>query len=102
MSCAPLSMAATNAGARQFEVNKETLEPEFFDTFGCKVLASIGSLDETIEDRSILVDMKRKPRGVEVTELCDVDPKVFINLRRKLARWAVDYCEGLSSIKLPR
>jgi hypothetical protein len=82
--------------------NKETLEPEFFATFGCKVLASIGALHETIEDRSIIIDMKRKPRGIEVEELCDVDPKGFIDLRRKLQRWVNDNRDKLKSTKLER
>jgi putative DNA primase/helicase len=89
-------------GRPAIRVNKETLEPEFFDTFGCKVLASIGPLHETIEDRSILIDMKRKPRGVEVIELCDVAPAVFVDLRRKLQRWVADNRDRLSSTKLPR
>jgi hypothetical protein len=41
-------------GRPAIRVNKETLQPEIFDTFGPKVLASIGSLHETIEDRSII------------------------------------------------
>jgi putative DNA primase/helicase len=82
--------------------NKETMEPEFFRTFGCKVLASIRSLHETIEDRSVFIDMTRKPRGVELEELCDADPEVFTVLRRKTKRWADDNRASLRTMHLQR
>jgi hypothetical protein len=89
-------------GRPAIRVNKETLKPEFFDTFGPKVLASIGGLHETIEDRSIIVNMKRKPPGSEVEELCDCDPSVFVTLRRKLQRWAIDNRDAIRATKLTR
>jgi putative DNA primase/helicase len=89
-------------GRPAIRVNKETLQPEFFDTFCPKVLASIGGLHETIEDRSIIVNMKRKPPGVDVEELCDCDPTVFVNLRRKLQRWALDNRDAIQATKLVR
>jgi len=89
-------------GRPAIRVNKETLEPEFFDTFGCKVLASIGPLHETIEDRSIIIDMKRKAPGVEVEELCDVDQEQFFDLRRKIWRWVLDNRDQIQTIKLSR
>jgi putative DNA primase/helicase len=85
-----------------WRTNKETMEPESFCTFGCKVLASIRSLDETIEDRSVFIDMARKPRAVELEELCDADPEVFTVLRRKIQRWADDNRTSLRSLRLQR
>jgi hypothetical protein len=89
-------------GRPAIRVNKETLEPEFFDTFGCKVLASIGSLHETIEDRSVIIDMKRKPQDIKLAELCDVDHNRFVELRRKIQRWADDNRETIKSTKVAR
>jgi hypothetical protein len=89
-------------GRPAIRVNKETLKPEIFDTFGPKVLASIGSLHETIEDRSIIINMKRKPPGSEVQELCDCDPDVFVVLRRKLQRWVNDNRVAIQATKLTR
>jgi hypothetical protein len=89
-------------GRPAIRVNKETLKPEIFDTFGPKVLASIGSLHETIEDRSIIINMKRKPPGAEVEELCDCDPDVFVVLRRKLQRWVNDNRDAIQATKLQR
>jgi hypothetical protein len=83
-------------------VNKETLEPQIFATFGCKVLASIGSLHETIEDRSVIIDMKRKAPNIKLEELCDVDHTRFIELRRKIQRWADDNRETLKTTKIAR
>jgi len=89
-------------GRPAWRTNKETMEPEKFDTFGCKVLASIRSLEETIEDRSVFVDMTRKPRGVELEELSDADPEVFLTLRRKIQRWADDNRTALRTLRLQR
>jgi hypothetical protein len=89
-------------GRPAIRVNKETLEPEFFDTFGPKVLASIGALHDTIEDRSIIIEMKRKPPGIDVEELCDADLTVFIEIRRQVMRWFLDNLERLKATKLPR
>src|SRR5258708_7650472 len=74
-------------GRPAIRVNKETLQPEFLDTFGCKLLASIGALHETIEDRSVIIDMKRKPPNFAIEELCDADTKLFLDTRRKIQRW---------------
>ena len=78
------------------------MKPEFFDTFCPKVLASIGPLHETIEDRSIIIYMKRKPPGSEVEELCDCDPTVFVHLRQKIQRWALDNRDKIKETKLVR
>jgi hypothetical protein len=89
-------------GRPAIRINKETLEPEFFDTFGCKVLASIGPLHETNEDRSIIINMQRKSRGIEVEELCDVAPEIFVDLRRKIVRWVIDNRDKIQSTRLAR
>jgi hypothetical protein len=83
-------------------VNKETMEVEFFDTFGCKALASIGELHETIEDRSIMVDMERKGAEVEVEELCDADQSRFVELRRKYQRWTNDIRQKVQDTHVTR
>jgi DNA polymerase I-like protein with 3'-5' exonuclease and polymerase domains len=89
-------------GRPAIRVNKETMEPEIFDTFGPKVLASIGELHPTIEDRSLFVRMERKPRGKDVEMLCD-DPKLpFLELRRKLVRWANDHAVRIESTRVSR
>jgi putative DNA primase/helicase len=87
---------------RAWRTNKETHEPESFDTFGCKVLASIKGLHETIEDRSLFIDMIRKPRDIELEELCDVDHEPFSVLRRKIQRWTDDNRKAIRDIRLPR
>jgi hypothetical protein len=89
-------------GRPAIRVNKETMEPEIFDTFGPKVLASISSLHATIEDRSLFVRMERKARNQDVEMLCD-DPKLpFLELRRKLTRWANDHAVRIESTRVPR
>lgn len=45
---------------------KSGFEPEVFDIFGPRILAGIGSPPDTIEDRSIVIQMKRKMPHEEV------------------------------------
>jgi len=89
-------------GRPAIRVNKETMEPEFFDTFGCKLLASIKSLHETIEDRSLFIEMQRKGRGEKIEELCDCPLASFLELRRKFKRWASDNADRIRDTRLIR
>jgi putative DNA primase/helicase len=70
----------------------DDLEPTPFATFGFKAIAAIGSLPTTIEDRSVIIPLKRKTRTEKVSPLrvgrivSDLEP-----VRRRLARWARDH-----------
>jgi putative DNA primase/helicase len=66
-------------------------EPKKFSTWCPKAIALIGSIADTLEDRSIHIEMKRKTDEDEIAPLRsdriagELDP-----LRRKLARWTRD------------
>jgi putative DNA primase/helicase len=65
-------------------------EPRAFNVFCPMVIAGIGSQRDTIEDRSIIINMKRKMR-YEVTKLFRTDkPGNGEMLARQCARWADD------------
>ena len=75
-----------------------TYEPTLFDTFGPKCFASIGDLQDTVMDRSIIIRMRRKLptehrrwwfRGARI-EREELRP-----IARKLRRWAEDSAETL-------
>jgi len=83
--------AGYERGRRAPRTNPETGQVDLFDTFGCKLLASIGLLHETIEDRSLTIFMNRKLRNHEVEMVCDVEREVFRELKRKIQRWANDH-----------
>jgi DNA polymerase I-like protein with 3'-5' exonuclease and polymerase domains len=89
-------------GRPAIRVNKETMKPEIFDTFGPKVLASIGRMHPTIEDRSLFVRMERKGRDQDVEMLTDVPQLPFLELRRKLVRWAGDHAVQIQSTHIQR
>lgn len=66
-------------------------EPRRFRTFCPKAIAAIGELPGTIDDRAIVVRMKRRASGEPVERLRrDRIDSALEPLRRKAARWAAD------------
>ena len=65
-----------------------TNSPEAFDVFCPKLLAAIGRANGQIMSRSVIIQMERKD-GERDRSIKESDP-VFIEIRRKLARWAND------------
>jgi hypothetical protein len=85
--------------------NPNTMETEFFDTYGPKALASIGPLNDTIESRSIIVPMTRKSADQDVKQICDIlqdSPDWFLVYRRKLMRWTEDNKDKIVATRLTR
>lgn len=75
--------------------------PTKFSTFCPKVIAGIGKRAETIEDRSISIELRRKCRNEQVTKLRHVPPENFAVLRQKLTRWAADNAAAFRSARPP-
>ena len=73
----------------------EDFEPQRFQTFCPKVLAMIGKLPDTLQDRSIMVEMRRRLPVDKVDKLRDAEPGHFDELRRKIVRWAADHFEDM-------
>jgi putative DNA primase/helicase len=91
-----LNSGHTRSQAFVMRVEGEALEPRLFSTWGPKVFALIGRLPATLEDRSIVIPMKRKARGERVDRLrLDRLPGETKPLREKAARWAADSMENL-------
>jgi len=71
-------------------------EPRSFATWCPKAIALIGKLPATLEDRSILVTMKRKGRNEERKKFVAAREKGGLGaLRRKIMRWVADNLEAL-------
>ena len=65
-------------------------EPRAFATYSAVAIGIIGTLPDTLADRSIPVDLKRKLSS-EVTESFRIDRVGYLEvLARKAARWAQD------------
>jgi putative DNA primase/helicase len=75
-------------GEYAIRCDPNTNDPQAFDVFCPKLLAGIGRAGAQIMSRSIIIEMERKD-GERDRSLKESDP-VFIEIRRKLARWAND------------
>jgi len=88
-----------NAG---FEVNGcvirtvgENHDPTPFNVFCAKAISGIGHLPDTLKDRSIELELRRKRKDETRERLRHADLAEFIEIKRKLARWANDNMEAL-------
>jgi len=74
----------------------EDYEPRQFSTWAPAAIAMIGRLPDTLEDRSVLISLRRKKPKEKIhqfrSDRCD-DLKI---LARKTARWAADSRKALS------
>jgi putative DNA primase/helicase len=71
-------------------------EPKAFKTWCPKVIAGIGTLPETLQDRSVVIAMRRRSPDDPAIESLRLDrTHDFARLRRKAARWADDHLEGI-------
>ncbi|WP_104657347.1 DUF3631 domain-containing protein [Ralstonia insidiosa] len=77
----------------------DTFEPQQFSTWGAKALSGIGNLPETIMDRAIPLRLRRKLKTEQVERLRHAQPGTFDVLRRKLARFALDHAERMTSAR---
>ena len=75
----------------------DDFEPVIFGTFGPKAIAQIGTPPDTILDRSVLVNMRRKMSD-EKTERLRYDrvSEDLLPLRRKAVRWTKDNLKRLT------
>ena len=69
--------------------------PKRFNVWGAKALAGIGHLADTIMDRSIVLELRRKLPHEEVLRLRHAEPGLFDDLSAKLTKFASDTRERL-------
>jgi hypothetical protein len=74
-------------------------EPRMFSTWCAKIVALIGRLPGTLEDRSIAVHLERRKKTESITRLrLDRLEVETAGLRRQAARWAEDHLDALRSL----
>jgi hypothetical protein len=74
-------------------------EPREFSTWTPLALAGIGDLPDTVRDRSIEIEMKRKLATETVKRLRRRDGKDLDEIARKLFRWASDNLDRLGAVE---
>jgi putative DNA primase/helicase len=73
----------------------ENFTPTRFNVWGAKALAGIGHLADTLMDRAVTLELRRKLPHETVERLRYAEPDLFDNLAAKLARFAEDHREGV-------
>jgi putative DNA primase/helicase len=68
-----------------------------FFTWGAKAIALIGTLHDTLEDRSIMVPMQRKKSSEQRPRYRDGDCPQFRSLRSLMLRWTRDNFRALAA-----
>lgn len=89
-----LNCGHTRDTAHVLRVEGEALEPRAFNLFCSKALAGIGTLPDTIEDRAVIVQLRRRKPDEHVERL-RLDRFDLTHLRRLALRWASDYADQL-------
>ena len=71
-------------------------EPRLFSTWAPKAIALIGTLADTLKDRSVVIPMRRRAPDETVEPVrADRIPAELAPLRRKVARWVADSADVL-------
>jgi hypothetical protein len=70
-------------------------EPRVFSTYAALAIALIGKLPDTVHDRSVVIDLKRRKRSEKIKQL-RLDRAGHLDvLARKIARWVKDHAEKI-------
>lgn len=89
----------TRQSAFVIRVEGEKLEPKQFSTWSAKAISGIGQLSETLMDRAITLELRRKMPHESVERLRHAEAGLFQTLAAKLARWAQDNCHAIGSAR---
>ena len=82
--------------ATAFVVRTAGHEPRLFSTWGARMIALIGRLPATLEDRAIVLPMRRRAPGEPVDRIRrDALLRRLDPLRRRAVRWVADHLEAL-------
>ena len=71
----------------------DAFTPTMFQTWGAKAISGIGHVAETLMDRAVILELRRKLPNEKIERLRYADPDLFPTLASKLARFANDYRE---------
>jgi putative DNA primase/helicase len=74
----------------------DEFEPKVFHVFGAVAIAAIGKLPDTLMDRSVVIEMKRKAPGERVQKFRRRQREALAPIPRKCLRWAADNLTALT------
>lgn len=70
-------------------------EPKRFNVWGAKALAGIGACPDTIMDRAIVLELRRKLPAEKVNKIRHIPQENFDVLRSELARFSNDFSQSI-------
>ncbi len=73
--------------------------PTDFNVFGDKAIAGIGAFPETVQDRSIVINMRRKSTKIVTERVRDIDPAMLEKLKHDLEQWGNKVVNTLSKVQ---
>jgi putative DNA primase/helicase len=79
----------------------DNFTPTRFSTWGAKALAGIGDVKPTLQDRAVILKLRRKLPHENVERIRHAEPALFSELRSKLARFGEDYSEQVRDARPP-
>lgn len=79
----------------------ENFTPTKFNTWGAKALAGIGHVADTLMDRSVILELRRKLPNENIERIRHAETGLFENLQSKLARFAEDYSDQVLQARPP-
>lgn len=79
----------------------DNFTPTKFNTWGAKALAGIGHVADTLMDRAVILELRRKLAHEEVDRIRYAEPGLFDMLKAKLARFADDYSDKVRQARPP-
>jgi putative DNA primase/helicase len=79
----------------------ENFTPTKFSTWGAKAIAGIGHVADTLMDRAIIFELRRKLADEKVDRIRDAKQSLFDDFRSQLARFAEDYSEEVRQARPP-
>lgn len=94
-----LNCGHTRDSAYVVRVVGDKHEVKQFNAWGAKALAGIGKLADTLMDRAVVLELRRKLPHENVVRLRHAAPDLFKTLSQKLARFAEDYREEVRMVR---
>lgn len=94
-----LNSGHTRQSAYVIRVVGDNHEPQQFSTWGAKAISGIGTLADTLMDRAIVLELRRKLQHEKVERLRHSDIWTFNRLASKLARYAHDNGQAIEKMR---
>ncbi|MCM1128423.1 MAG: DUF3631 domain-containing protein [Alistipes senegalensis] len=90
-----LNAGHTRTSAHTIRTVGDDHTPQKFNLWGAKAISGIGHLADTLMDRAIILELRRKLDCEQVERIRHAEPDLFTNIQRKLCRFAEDCRESI-------